>query len=161
MKRRDVKDRIQSLRQEIRRHEHLYYVEDAPEISDAAFDRLMRELIELEAAHPQLGVRARIPCGRRFAEGVAVLERRQGDREPEPEPPPRPRPPATTPEPRTAPATTSRAQPHQRHPATAELPPIRIGEFSGSINGGIRTAGARLDRTPVRRRPTDFASGDQ
>jgi DNA ligase (NAD+) len=46
--------RILRLRDEIRRHEHLYYVEDAPEISDAAFDRLMRELSALEAEHPEL-----------------------------------------------------------------------------------------------------------
>jgi DNA ligase (NAD+) len=44
--------RIAALRQEIRRHERLYYVDDNPEIDDAAFDRLMRELAELEAAYP-------------------------------------------------------------------------------------------------------------
>ena len=46
--------RIDALRDEIRRHEHLYYVEDAPEISDAAFDALFRELQALEEAHPEL-----------------------------------------------------------------------------------------------------------
>jgi DNA ligase (NAD+) len=45
---------IRELRGEIRRHEHLYYVLDAPEISDAAFDRLMNKLKALEAAHPEL-----------------------------------------------------------------------------------------------------------
>jgi DNA ligase (NAD+) len=45
---------IDKLRDEIRRHEHLYYVLDQPEISDAAFDRLMRELQEVEAEHPEL-----------------------------------------------------------------------------------------------------------
>src|SRR5262249_51074251 len=45
---------IEKLRDEIRRHEHLYYVLDAPEISDAEFDRLMQELKRLEAAHPGL-----------------------------------------------------------------------------------------------------------
>ena len=45
--------RIEALRSEIERHTHLYYVEDAPEISDAAFDSLMRELIALEQAHPE------------------------------------------------------------------------------------------------------------
>ena len=46
--------RIQQLRDEIRRHEELYYVHAAPEISDAEFDALMRELQQLEAAHPEL-----------------------------------------------------------------------------------------------------------
>ena len=45
---------IDGLRDEIRRHEHLYYVLDAPEVSDAEFDRLMQELKRLEAAHPEL-----------------------------------------------------------------------------------------------------------
>jgi DNA ligase (NAD+) len=45
---------IERLRNDIRRHEYLYYVEDNPEISDAAFDRLMNRLKELEAEHPQL-----------------------------------------------------------------------------------------------------------
>lgn len=44
----------EKLREEIRRHEYLYYVEDNPEISDAAFDRLMSRLKEIEAAHPEL-----------------------------------------------------------------------------------------------------------
>ena len=44
----------QKLREEIRRHEHLYYVLDEPEISDAAFDRLLNRLKSLEAQHPDL-----------------------------------------------------------------------------------------------------------
>ena len=48
------KDEIEALRAEIRRHEHLYYVLDAPEIPDADFDRLMQDLKKLEAAHPEL-----------------------------------------------------------------------------------------------------------
>jgi DNA ligase (NAD+) len=44
----------EELREKISRHEYLYYVEDAPEISDAAFDRLMNRLKEIEAAHPEL-----------------------------------------------------------------------------------------------------------
>jgi DNA ligase (NAD+) len=47
-------DRIAALSDEIRRHERLYYERDTPEISDAEFDALMRELRELEAAHPEL-----------------------------------------------------------------------------------------------------------
>ncbi|MFA5907465.1 MAG: NAD-dependent DNA ligase LigA [Vicinamibacterales bacterium] len=46
--------RIEKLRQEIRRHEELYYMHAAPEISDAEFDALMNELKALEAAHPDL-----------------------------------------------------------------------------------------------------------
>jgi DNA ligase (NAD+) len=49
----DVQSRMEKLRAELRRHEHLYYVLDQPEISDAEFDRLMRELRALEAEHPE------------------------------------------------------------------------------------------------------------
>src|ERR1017187_10068639 len=45
---------IQALREDLRRHEHLYYVLDQPEISDAEYDALMRRLQELEAHHPEL-----------------------------------------------------------------------------------------------------------
>ena len=51
---RDVSSRIDDLRDQLRHHEYRYYVLDAPEISDAAFDALMRELKALEAAHPEL-----------------------------------------------------------------------------------------------------------
>jgi len=50
----DVQKKIDSLRDKIRYHEHRYYVLDSPEISDADFDKLMDELIALEAAHPEL-----------------------------------------------------------------------------------------------------------
>ena len=46
--------RVEELRAELRRHEHLYYVMDAPEITDAEYDALMNELKRLEAAHPEL-----------------------------------------------------------------------------------------------------------
>jgi DNA ligase (NAD+) len=46
--------RAAELRVELRRHEHLYYVMDAPEISDAEYDALMNELKRVEAAHPEL-----------------------------------------------------------------------------------------------------------
>jgi len=49
-----VAERIESLRAGIRRHEYLYYVLDQPEISDAEYDALMRELQALEKAHPEL-----------------------------------------------------------------------------------------------------------
>ena len=45
--------RIEALRRELEYHNHRYYVDNAPEISDFAFDALMRELQELEAAHPE------------------------------------------------------------------------------------------------------------
>ncbi len=50
----DVPARLERLRDEIRRHDRLYYVEDRPELSDAAYDALYRELVALEAAHPEL-----------------------------------------------------------------------------------------------------------
>ncbi|HEX8845755.1 MAG TPA: NAD-dependent DNA ligase LigA [Pyrinomonadaceae bacterium] len=45
---------IESLREEIRRHEELYYVHDNPEISDAEYDALLAQLQELETTHPEL-----------------------------------------------------------------------------------------------------------
>jgi len=50
----DEAKRAEELRAEIRRHEHLYYVLDKPEISDAEFDRLVNELKRIEAEHPEL-----------------------------------------------------------------------------------------------------------
>jgi DNA ligase (NAD+) len=49
-----VARKIEKLRNDLRRHEHLYYVLDAPEISDAEYDTLMNELKKLESAHPEL-----------------------------------------------------------------------------------------------------------
>jgi DNA ligase (NAD+) len=50
----DVDKKIESLREKIRRHEHLYYVLDNPEISDGDFDKLMQQLKQLEADHREL-----------------------------------------------------------------------------------------------------------
>jgi len=47
------KEQIEQLRSELHRHNHNYYVLNAPEISDFEFDRLMRELQELEAQYPE------------------------------------------------------------------------------------------------------------
>ena len=47
------KDRIHSLRKKINYHNHLYYVNDSPEISDFDFDNLLNELIQLEEKNPQ------------------------------------------------------------------------------------------------------------
>ena len=49
-----VIDRIQELREQINYHNYLYYVLDSPEISDAEYDRLFDELLELEKKHPEL-----------------------------------------------------------------------------------------------------------
>src|SRR5271169_3654806 len=46
--------KIEKLREELRRHEYLYYVKDDPEISDVKFDRMMEDLKQLESAHPEL-----------------------------------------------------------------------------------------------------------
>src|SRR5690348_13204939 len=45
---------IEKLREQLRRHEHLYYVLDQPEITDAEYDALIRKLQESEKAHPAL-----------------------------------------------------------------------------------------------------------
>ena len=46
--------RLEELRREIRQHDYLYYVKSAPEVSDASYDRLMRELVALERENPSL-----------------------------------------------------------------------------------------------------------
>src|SRR5581483_4094932 len=50
----NVTEEIEELREQLRHHEHLYYVLDQPEISDAEYDRLMRRLEELESQYPDL-----------------------------------------------------------------------------------------------------------
>src|ERR1700686_5447624 len=45
---------MQELRDTLRHHEHLYYVEDAPEFTDAQYDALMNKLKKMEAEHPEL-----------------------------------------------------------------------------------------------------------
>lgn len=50
----DILARLVALRDEIRRHDYLYYVKARPEISDSQYDGLFRELIKLEQAHPEL-----------------------------------------------------------------------------------------------------------
>ena len=54
MTRADALQRISELREQIHHHDYLYYAEVRPEISDAEYDALMRELKELEAAFPDL-----------------------------------------------------------------------------------------------------------
>src|SRR5881275_2519096 len=50
----DIAKRVETLRAELNHHNHLYHVEAKPVISDREYDRLMQELIDLEAAHPEL-----------------------------------------------------------------------------------------------------------
>ncbi|HSR63172.1 MAG TPA: NAD-dependent DNA ligase LigA, partial [Gammaproteobacteria bacterium] len=54
MSSKSVKSRLKELREQINRHNILYYVYDSPEIPDAEYDRLMNELLELEEQHPDL-----------------------------------------------------------------------------------------------------------
>jgi DNA ligase (NAD+) len=49
-----LRTRAEALRREIERHNVLYYVKDAPEITDAEFDRLFQELQQIESQHPEL-----------------------------------------------------------------------------------------------------------
>ena len=51
----EIRKKIEKLRSEIRRHDHLYYVLSQPVISDKEYDDLMRQLQELEAEHPGYG----------------------------------------------------------------------------------------------------------
>jgi DNA ligase (NAD+) len=70
--------RIRELAEEIRKHERLYYVENRPEIGDAEFDLLMRELTALEEQHPELA-RSDSPArrvGGAPAEGFATVDHR-------------------------------------------------------------------------------------
>ena len=66
---------IEKLRNEIRRHEELYYVQDSPEISDREYDALLEKLQALEQTHPEL-ITADSPTqrvGGRPAEGFAEV----------------------------------------------------------------------------------------
>ena len=72
----DPSDRVAELRANIRYHEERYYVHDSPEISDAEFDALMRELADLEKQNPDLAdpdsPTSRV--GGRPAEGFASVD---------------------------------------------------------------------------------------
>jgi DNA ligase (NAD+) len=50
----DILARLTALRDTIRHHDYLYYVKDRPEISDSQYDRLFRDLVELEKSYPEL-----------------------------------------------------------------------------------------------------------
>lgn len=64
--------RIEELRQQIRRHNYLYHALDAPEIPDVEYDRLMRELQDLEASHPHL-ITSDSPTQRVGAEPISAF----------------------------------------------------------------------------------------
>ena len=49
-----IREKIEELRRQLEYHNFRYYVENAPEISDFEFDTMMRELQDLERAHPEL-----------------------------------------------------------------------------------------------------------
>lgn len=74
----EARDRAADLREEISRHERLYYVESRPQITDVQFDALMRELMDLEARYPALAL-ADSPTrrvGGAPVEGFATVEHR-------------------------------------------------------------------------------------
>jgi DNA ligase (NAD+) len=50
----EAKKKIEHLRKEINRHDHLYYVLDEPKISDAEYDKLYNNLLEIEQKYPDL-----------------------------------------------------------------------------------------------------------
>ena len=72
-------ERVQRLQRELHHHSHRYHVLDAPEISDAEYDALFRELEAFEDAHPELVERV-APLGeeaidRDDVQGIAVFHR--------------------------------------------------------------------------------------
>jgi len=69
----DIQKRIEELTKEINFHNHKYYVEDAPQISDFEFDAMLKELEELEEKYPQYK-KATSPTTRVGGEAVAIFE---------------------------------------------------------------------------------------
>ena len=49
----DIRNKIKELRDLLHEHNYLYYIEDAPNISDFDFDQMLNTLIELERQHPE------------------------------------------------------------------------------------------------------------
>jgi DNA ligase (NAD+) len=76
---RSVQERLARLKDQIRHHDYLYYVKDSPEISDNEYDRLFRELVELERTHPEL-VTADSPTHRVGASPLDELGKVQHER---------------------------------------------------------------------------------
>ena len=50
----DIKEKIYELREQLHHHNHLYYVKNTPEITDYEYDMMLKELEQLERAHPEL-----------------------------------------------------------------------------------------------------------
>ncbi len=71
--RQEIRDRADELRQELNYHNYRYYVLDQPEISDAAYDKLFRELRDLEDRYPEL-ITPESPTQRVGAEAVTTFE---------------------------------------------------------------------------------------
>ncbi|HEX4299613.1 MAG TPA: NAD-dependent DNA ligase LigA [Gammaproteobacteria bacterium] len=71
--RRDADKRIETLREQLRHHNHRYYVLDDPEVPDAEYDKLMRELQALEEEHPEL-ITADSPTQRVGAAPLAAFD---------------------------------------------------------------------------------------
>ena len=49
-----LEQKVRKLRETIERHNRLYYIEDAPQVTDAEYDALFRELQQIEERHPEL-----------------------------------------------------------------------------------------------------------
>src|ERR1700761_6005724 len=71
--RRDAETRLKALRERLRHHNYRYYVLDDPEVPDAEYDKLMRELQALEAEHPEL-ITADSPTQRVGAAPLAAFD---------------------------------------------------------------------------------------
>lgn len=69
----EIRIKVQRLREEIERHNYLYHVLDAPEISDQEYDQLMRELVKLETSYPDLRT-PDSPTQRVGAEPLAIFQ---------------------------------------------------------------------------------------
>src|SRR5690606_2748655 len=67
-----IRKKAESLRTELHRHNYLYHVLDSPEIPDAEYDRLLRELQRLEGEHPEL-ITDDSPTQRVGAEPIAAF----------------------------------------------------------------------------------------
>ncbi len=75
----DAQLRVEELRTTIRYHDYRYHVLAEPEIGDSEYDRLFRELVDLEAAHPEL-ITPESPTqrvGGQASEGFATIEHRE------------------------------------------------------------------------------------
>ncbi len=80
----DPAQEAEKLRAEIRRHEYLYHVLDQPEISDAEYDGLIRQLQAIEKSHPEAGDAGFADCtrGRQAARRISESGAQFADAEP-------------------------------------------------------------------------------